>query len=90
MTQTDNLVEELLSEFPTWIERTEIGEPTLQGRSIELISFKEKEKGQKTQAVLFDGAHHPRELVTIKMTLSILLKLLHGVHHKNQETLDLL
>ena len=39
---------------------------------------------------MIDGAHHSRELVTIKMTFSVLLKLLHGVHHGDQRTLELL
>ena len=40
--------------------------------------------------MLIDGAHHSRELITIKMTFSILLKLLHGVYHEDNQTFQIL
>ena len=82
LTETEDLVDELLLEFGEWIEKSQIGEKTHEGRQLELVKFKSQSATDKREsAVLFDGAHHSRELVTIKMTLTILLKLLHGVHH---------
>jgi len=63
---------------------------THEGRRIELVSFKQRGLENRTASVLFNGAHHSRELITIKMTLSILLKLLHGVHFSDSETLQVL
>ena len=41
-------------------------------------------------AVLIDGAHHARELITIKMTLSVLIKVLYGVYIEDKETVEML
>ena len=81
--ETKSLITELTSEFSDWIESEQIGEPTHQGRKMDLISFKHRPEYTKEResSGLFDGAHHSRELVTIKMTFGILLKLLHGVHY---------
>mmetsp|Transcript_3155 Transcript_3155/g.4255 ORF Transcript_3155/g.4255 Transcript_3155/m.4255 type:complete len:218 (-) Transcript_3155:1151-1804(-) len=90
LTHSNALLGEMLQEFSDWIEYKFIGEPTLEGRHIEVISFKHQPEWQtvRSSAVLFDGAHHSRELITIKMTHTILLKLLHGVHHNDAETLQ--
>ena len=82
------MIDELITEFPDWLETRKIGEPTHEGREIEIIQF--KEKASHEASVLIDGAHHSRELVTIKMTFSVLLRLLHGVHWGDKYTLDLL
>lgn len=34
--------------------------------------------------MLFNGAHHPREAVSIQMTFYILFKMLHGYRHGQQ------
>ena len=44
----------------------------------------------RNASVLIDGAHHSRELVTIKMSFAVVLKLLHGVHYGDLETLNML
>ena len=89
LTESRALVDELLLEFGDWIQKSNIGEPTLEGRYIELISFKQRPEWTQNRqsSVLFDGAHHSRELITIKMQLTILMKILHGVHHKDPQTL---
>ena len=93
LTETQELVSELVLEFPTWLEKSEIGEPTNEGRHIELVQFKNQAADgvdKRNSAVLFDSAHHARELITIKQSLSILLKLLHGVHYDDLETMQML
>ena len=87
LTETEDLIEELVADFGDWIEKSTIGYKTHEGRMIELVKFKELSTAPKVSSVLFDGAHHSRELITIKMTLSILLKLLHGIHYKDTEIL---
>jgi len=37
VTETEDLVDELIQEFPDWIEKRKIGEPTHEGRFIELV-----------------------------------------------------
>ena len=37
-------------------------------------------------SILIDGAHHSRELITIKMTFTVLLKMLYGLHIGDTET----
>ena len=86
LTETEDLTDELLTEFPEWLEKHKIGEYTHKGQQLELIQFKEQlpydpVKISKKSSMLIDGAHHSRELITIKMTFSILLKLLHGVYY---------
>ena len=93
LSETEDMVDELILEFPDWLEKSSIGEPTIENRYIELVQFKNQAADgidRRNSSVLFDGAHHARELVTIKMTLSILLKLLHGVHYNDAETLQML
>ena len=93
LSETEDMVDELILEFPDWLEKSSIGEPTSENRYIELVQFKNQAADgidRRNSSVLFDGAHHARELVTIKMTLSILLKLLHGVHYNDAETLQML
>ena len=50
----------------------------------------ESSNSKSKPSVLFTGAVHARELVTIKMTLSILLKALYGIHHNDSEIISLL
>ena len=65
LNESQSLIVEMLGEFADWIEVSQIGEPTLEGRFIEVVSFKTAPPG--APAVLYDGAHHSRELITIKM-----------------------
>ena len=39
---------------------------------------------------MIDGAHHARELITIKMSFSVLLKVLYGVYIGDHGTLKML
>lgn len=41
LTETEDLLDELVTEFSDWLEKTTIGEKTHEGRLIELVSFKE-------------------------------------------------
>ena len=65
LSETESLLAELILEFGNYIEVSQIGELTYDGRFIELVSFKTAKPG--APAVLYDGAHHSRELITIKM-----------------------
>lgn len=40
LTEAEDFIDELLLEFPDWLEKSEIGEPTHEGRMIELVQFK--------------------------------------------------
>ena len=86
LTETEDLLDEFVAEFPDWLSKRHIGEETHEGRRLELVEFKPAATGfdetsPTASAVLIDGAHHSRELITIKMTLTILLRLLHGIHY---------
>ena len=85
LSETESLLAEMVAEFGSLIELSQIGEPTHEGRFIELVTFKTAKPG--AQAILYDGAHHSRELITIKMQFTIILKLLHGVHYSDAKTL---
>ena len=37
LSETEDLIDELVSEFPDWIEKSQIGEATHEGRYIELV-----------------------------------------------------
>ena len=71
-----------------------IGEPTHEGRFIELISVNAPNETadyrENKPSVLYTGATHSRELVTIKMILAVMLKLLHGVHYEDTESIKML
>jgi hypothetical protein len=52
------------------------------------------QRGIKThhdkKALLMTGAHHSRELVSVQMPLYTVLDLLHGLVHRDPETLEIL
>lgn len=49
-----------------------------------------KKPTSERPAMLFTGAHHAREAVSIQMPFYIIFKFLHGVIHNDQYYIDLL
>lgn len=41
LSETEDLVDELILEFGDYLEKSQIGEPTHQGRYLELLQFKQ-------------------------------------------------
>ena len=67
---------------------------SVEGRPMKAVYFKGQQGDSiaqdKKPAAMIDGAHHARELITIKMTFSVLLKVLYGVYIGDQGTIKML
>jgi len=75
------IIEQLRNEFPNYIKISSFGK-TYEGRDIPLIRLQSGPKTIKERpAILFTGAHHAREAVSIQMPFYIIFKFLHGVLH---------
>ena len=79
-------MDELVDEFSDILQVDTIGH-SYENRPIRVMSY--KNLPDDAPAVFFDGLHHAREIATVKMVFGILLKQLHGIHHRDAEALDL-
>ena len=84
------LIEELRTEFPEVVQVRSIGK-TYEGRDIPVVTL---EMGPKPHAertsMLFTGAHHPREAISIHMPFYIIFNMLHKAMNGDQHYIDLL
>ena len=78
------LLDRLEKEFPEITTVSSIGK-TYQGRDIPLITvaLPGKVPVSERPALLMTGAHHSRELESMAMVISSLLRFLHGIVHKD-------
>ena len=84
------LIEELATEFPEIVKVGSIGK-TYEGRDIPLVTLELGPKPHSERSsMLFTGAHHAREAVSIQMPFYIISRMLHSALHGDQLYLDLL
>ena len=85
-------MQQMESDFGDIITLESIGK-TYENRDIMMIKLEADNvlmPGSNRKAILMTGAHHSRELVSVQMPLYMIVDLLHGLVHKNQEKLLLL
>lgn len=78
------LIQDIAREFPGIVKLTSIGK-SFEGRDIDMLTLavgsKSAEETAARSSMLFTGAHHPREAVSVQMPFYILFKALHGLIH---------
>jgi hypothetical protein len=84
------LLDRLENEFSDIVTITSIGK-TFQNRDIPLITIALPGKIPISErpALLMTGAHHSRELTSTAIVISSLLRNLHGIVHKDRETVKM-
>ena len=85
LTEANALMDELAIEFSDLLQVETIGY-SYEERPIRVISY--KNLSEDTPAILFDGLHHAREIVTAKMPFAILLKQLYGIHQGDEAAIE--
>ena len=95
------LIYEIKSAFPKIIKLESIGK-TFENRDIWMVKLDahrylermglsvNTQDNSERKAILLTGAHHARELVSVQMPLFMLIDLLHGLVHRDEEKLILL
>ena len=80
----------LKKEFPQLVSLSDIG-LSYQGLPIHMIILKPKSTSNTgRKGVLFTGAHHARELSSISMCLSFMLKMTYGYFINDTTTMSIL
>ena len=91
--ELNELMQKLDQQFPEVFRRFTVGK-TYEGRSIMGymigLDLATKDKTMSKPAILISGAHHPRELSSISMSVYTVLRLLYGYVKEDSATIYLL
>ena len=84
------LVEQLKKEFPGIVKVSSAGK-TYEGRDIPLITLEMGPKPhEERSSILYTGAHHAREALSIQMPFYIIMKMLHAALHGDEKYIEML